>query len=814
MNDGGKPPAAEDGTRLAAARLRRRCDPAGLGFATTRELRPSPFARVQARARDALEFGVALRQPGYNIFAVGPPGVGKRTLVRQMLAEAATRAARADDWCYVFNFAEEGRRPMTLRLPAGRGAALKRDMDALIEELRAAIPAAFDGEDYRTRRQAIEDRAKALPRKASAEVEQEAHAQGVAILHLPTGIALAPLRDGEIVAPDAFAKLPEAERERARAAMAAVQDKLQAAMRRLPQWEAEFREHLRALNREVVRYAIGHLMTALAVRYDDLEAVAAHLREVEADLIRNAEHFLEVESAAQAEGGETPVGAPLQGGAFRRYQVNLVVDNARLDHAPVVDEDHPTLANLVGRIEYRAQFGAFATDFTLIKPGALHRANGGYLVLDARRVLAQPLAWEQLKRTLRAGRIRIESVGEAIGLAVPVSLEPEPVPLDVKVVLLGDREIHALLGAWDPDFGELFKVVAEFDDATERDAAGEAAYAALVAEVAARGGLRPFDASAVARIVDHGSRLASDAEKLSCGFAAVADLVRESDHAARVAGRTIATAGDVASAIRARERRAARLRERVREAIRRGSLMVEPEGRACGQVNGLVVLQLAGDGFGWPVRITARTRLGGGKLVDIEREVKLGGPMHSKGVLILEGFIAGRYGRDRPLALWASLVIEQSYGQVEGDSASLAELCALLSAISGIALRQDVAITGSVNQAGLVQPVGGVNEKVEGFFDVCTDLGRLGTQGAIVPRANVQNMMLREDVVEACAAGRFHVHAVGDVDEAMSLLAGLPAGARGADGRYPAGSVNAQVEEALEKLGAAARSFALDRAAP
>ena len=799
-------------TRVPPEALRRVCDPAALGFATTADLAPRPFAAVQPRASEALAFGVALRRPGYNIFAVGPPGVGKQTLVERHLAACAADAPRADDWCYVFDFADDGRRPMTLRLPAGRGVDLRRDMDALIEELRAAIPAAFEAEDYRSRRQALEDRAKALPQKASAEVEKEARASGVAILHLPTGIALAPMREGQVVGPDSFAKLPEAERAEARTAMAQIQEKLREAMRQLPQWEAEFREQLRALNREVVRYAIGHLMAALTARYAGLEQVLAHLRAVEADLIRNAERFLEIEGAIQEGGGDGAPGAALRGGAFRRYQVNVVVDNAALEHAPVVYEDHPTIANLLGRIEYRAHYGALATDFTLIKPGALHRANGGYLVLDARRLLIQPFAWEQLKRTLRAGRIRIETVGEAIGLALPVSLEPEPVPLDVKVVLLGERGVYELLAAYDPDMPELFKVTADFDDSTARDAQGEAAYASLVAEVAARDRLRPFDAGAVARIVDHGARLAADSAKLSCGFEAIADLVRESDHLAGQAGRGVAGAADVAAAIAAQERRTSRMRDRIREAIRRGSLMVDVGGARVGQINGLVVVQLGGSSFGWPTRITARVRLGSGKLVDIEREAKLGGPIHSKGVLILEGFLAGRFGRDAPLALWASLVFEQSYGHVEGDSASLAELCALLSAISGLPLGQNLAMTGSVNQLGVAQPIGGVNEKIEGFFDICADLGLDGTQGVIVPRSNLANLMLREDVVAAVRDGRFHVHAVDDVDGAMALLTGMPAGERGADGHFAPGSVNAAVEAALDHLGAAARSYAMDRA--
>jgi predicted ATP-dependent protease len=792
--------------RVPPDALRRRCDPATLGFTTTAELPAREQITIQARAREALEAGIGLRPPGYNIFAVGPLGVGKQTLVHHYLERSVATTAPADDWCYVFNFGDGGRRPRTLRLPPGRGAALRADMAHLIDELRVSIPAAFESEDYRRRRQMLEDRAKALPQQALGEVEKEARAKGIAIVRLPTGMALAPVRKGEIVDPEAFAALPAAEQEQLKADMAAVQEKLQAAMRRIPQWESEFRQQLRALHGEIVRYAIGHLMAALRKRFEDLAAVLAHLAEVEADLVDNAELFLQGD-----EGGDQAVdglGGRSRRAALHRYEINLVVDNGGAAHAPVVYEDHPTLANLVGRIEYRPQFGALVTDFTLIKAGALHRANGGFLILDARRVLGQPLAWEELKRTLRAGRVRIESLGEAIGLATPVSLEPEPIPLALKVVLLGDRLLHQLLSAYDPDFPELFKIAADFDDLLDRSDDGERAYADLVAGVARRDGLRGFAADAVARLIDHGARLAGDAHKLSSAFEAVADLAREADHLAGRRDAATVAAADVDAAIAARDRRGARVRDRILEAIHRGSLMIDVAGRRVGQVNGLVVAQLAGASFGWPTRITARVRLGAGKLVDIEREVELGGPIHSKGVLILGGFLGGRFARDKPLALSASLVFEQSYGGVEGDSASLGELCALLSAIADLPLRQGLAITGSVNQHGDAQPIGGVNEKIEGFFDVCAQAGLDGSQGVIVPRANLANLMLREDVVAAVAAGRFNVYAVASVDEAMSLLADMPAGTADGAGAYPAQSVNGRVAAALDALSAAAKRFA------
>jgi lon-related putative ATP-dependent protease len=507
------------------------------------------------------------------------------------------------------------------------------------------------------------------------------------------------------------------------------------------------------------------------------------------------------------------------GSVLKRYRVNVLVDHSASTGAPVVYEDHPTYQNLVGRVEHVSHLGALVTDFTLVQAGALHRANGGSLVLDARDVLLQPFAWEGLKRAIRSREVRIESLGQALSLISTVSLEPEPIPLDLKVALVGDRLLYYLLCEYDPDFLELFKVQADFEEEIDRSHETDMLYARLIGTLARKEGLRPLDRGAVARVIEQAARIAGDAEKVSTHMRSVSDLIREADHWAGNTGKDRLTADDVQRAIDGRIRRAGRLRERVQEQIRRGSILIDTEGVHAAQVNGLSVMQLGELAFGFPTRITARVRLGRGDVVDIEREVELGGPIHSKGVLILAGFLGGRFAADRPLTLHASLVFEQSYSGVEGDSASLAELCALLSALSGLPIRQGIAITGSVNQLGAVQPIGGVNEKIEGFFDVCAARGLSGEQGVVIPAENRKNLMLRRDVVAAVEAGRFHVHAVESADEAIELLTGREAGELGEAGEpgedgepgeggaYPPDSVNGLVEARLIALAERAREY-------
>jgi lon-related putative ATP-dependent protease len=488
--------------------------------------------------------------------------------------------------------------------------------------------------------------------------------------------------------------------------------------------------------------------------------------------------------------------------------VNLLVDHGANGGAPVVEEDHPMLQNLIGRVEYKSQFGSLVTDFTLIKPGALHMANGGYLLLDARRILMQPFAWEELKRVLRANEVQIRSVAEMVGMVSTVTLQPEPIPLNVKIVLSGDRQLYYLLAELDPDFREMFKVAADFDDEMDRGGDAEISYARLIASITRREKIRPLDRAAVARVIEHAARLAGDADKVTARIEVVADLLREADHLAGEAGSDTVSVGDIQQTIDLQIRRASRVRERIYEEIRRGTILIDTTGARIGQVNGLSVLQLGGFAFGQPSRISARIRLGKGEVVDIEREVELGGPIHSKGVMILAGFLGGRFGQDRPLALSASLVFEQSYGGVEGDSASMAELCTILSALAAAPIRQGIAITGSVNQNGEAQAIGGVNEKIEGFFDVCSTAGLSGDQGVVIPASNVKHLMLRQDVVEAAAAGRFRIHAVTTVDEAMAVLTGIEAGARDAAGKYPPGTLNQRVEAELTALADRAKSFA------
>jgi len=767
----------------------------------------------QARALEAVRFGVAMRRDGYNVFALGPPGVGKHRAVLRVLREAAAKEPVPSDWCYVFDFTEPNR-PRALPLPPGRGAQLRRDMQRLIEELRAAIPAAFEAEGYRTRRKLIEEQLKQRQEQAFAELERDAAERKAVLIRTPLGLAVAPSQEGEVLDPDAFKRLPEQEQERYREDMKRLQDAIQATLASLPVWEREQREKIRELDQEVTRFAVAHLLEEVRSNYRDLPAVLAQLEAVQQDLLEHAEELLPHGDADErlarllrpAGRRETP--------ALRRYEVNLLVDRSADKGAPVVYEDHPSHPNLIGRIEHQAELGTLVTDFHLIKAGALHRANGGYLVLDARRVLQQPLAWDELKRAIRSRTVRIESLGQALGLASTVTLDPEPIPLDVKVVLVGDRLVYYLLAELDPDFLELCKVSADFEDVILRDAAGERAYAQLLGAIAREEDLLPLDGSAVARATEHGARIAGDAERLSIHLESVGDLLREADHWARQAGRSSVSAAEVEQAILAQMRRADRVRERLHEEIARGTILIDTRGQAIGQVNGLSVFQIGRFAFGRPSRITARVRLGGGQLVDIEREVELGGPLHSKGVLILQGFLGGRYAAERPLSLSASLVFEQSYGGVEGDSASLAELIALLSALAEVPLKQSLALTGSVNQQGQVQAVGGVNEKIEGFFDVCREKGLTGEQGVLIPASNVKHLMLRADVVEAAAQGRFQVYPVESVDQALELLTGMPAGERDASGDFPEGSVNRKVESRLARFAEKARAFAKGVKAP
>ena len=791
--------------------LRRRCDPEGFAFATTAELVDVPGIIGQERAEEAVRFAIGIRRYGYNLFALGPSGMGKHGFVRTFLERRAAEQPPPPDRVYVHNF-EDARRPRVLALPPGQAPRLRDDMERLLEELRAAIPAVFEGEDYRARRKQLETRFSQASEEAFTQLEQRARDKGIAMVRTPQGIGFAPLREGEMLGPEEFQKLPEAEQEKLKAEMAQMQKQVEEAASALPTAARRHREDVRKLDRLVTARAASHLVDELRPRWAEVPAVLEYLAEVERDVVNKGDDFLpppeETNAVKALLGARSP-----EGRAFRRYEVNVLVTRGEKG-APVVYEDHPTPANLLGRIESVSELGNLVTDFTLIQAGSLHRANGGYLLVDARRLLAQPLAWDELKRSLRARLLRVDSLARALSLMATASLEPEPIPLDVKVVLVGDRRLYYLLSSLDPEFEELFKVAADFDEQIDRTAEGEACYARLLATFARRESLRPLDRGAVARAVEHASRKAGDSQKLLVHAESTADLLREADHLAGEAGDDTVGAGHVQAAIDAHVRRSSRIEERMREDIHRGTVLIDTGGAVAGQVNGLSVIQLGGYAFGRPSRITARVRLGNGSVVDIEKEVALGGALHSKGVLILSGFLGQRFASQKPLSLAASLVFEQSYSGVDGDSASCAELVALLSALGEVPVKQGRAITGSVNQHGQVQPIGGVNEKIEGFFDVCRESGLTGAEGVLIPAANVKHLMLRPDVVEAVGEGRFHVWAVESVDQALGLLTGVPAGERGPDGLFPEGSVNRRVDDRLTAFAEKARAFGRGAAAP
>jgi len=794
---------------LDADRLYRNCEPGNLEFETTDELEDGTEIVGQPRAARAIRFGMGIEGDGFNIFALGPGETDKAALVRHFLSERAAGEPVPEDLCYVNDF-EDPRKPRAVRLPAGVGCEWSSDMDGALEELRPTLRSAFESEEYQTRRQAVQEEVGDEQQEAFERVRQEARERDLTLLRTPMGFFFAPVKDGEVLSPDEIQELPDEEEERLKGAIQELQGELQRILRKMPGQQREARQRLQELNREVAAYALRDLLESLREKYSDHPPIRRHLDEVQEHVVHNVRDFLQ---EAGADGGAGGGGAPGAGGSMggpvsrvaeepllRRYRVNVVVDRREEEHAPIVYEDNPTYQNLVGRVEHVAQMGALVTDFNLVRSGALHRANGGYLVLDAHRVLRQPFAWEGLKRALQSGEIRIESPREAMGLVSTVSLDPEPVGLDVKVILLGERMLYYLLSEYDPDFGDLFKVQADFDDEMKRSPESEALYARLVAGLVRGEELRPFDRGAVARVVEQSARAVGDSGKLGVRSRGVLDLVREADFWAGEEGAEVVGRAHVQRAVDERIGRSDRVQERIREEIDRGTIFIDSEGEKTGQINGLSVLQLGDHAFGRPNRITARVRLGKGEVVDIEREVELSGPIHSKGVLILAGFLGARYASDRPLSLSASLVFEQSYGGIEGDSASSAELYALLSAIGEVPLRQSLAVTGSVNQHGEVQPIGGVNEKIEGFFEVCRARGLTGEQGVLIPAANVRHLMLREEVIEAVRAGEFAVYPVEHVDQGMELLTGRPMGERDGEGRFPEETVNGRVERRLEEL--------------
>ena len=775
--------------------LYRRCDPDALGCETTATVPPLDGTVGQDRALQSLEFGLAIAADGYNLFVAGPTGTGRTSTLRAIVQRIAAERPHPPDWCYVHNFREH-RQPSVLSLPAGRAQRLARDMDAFIEACRREIPGHFDSEAYNERREELIHAVQSQREQAFSAVEQEARKRGFTINATPMGVATVPLKDdGQPMSREDFAQLPEETRRDLQARGEELQSLVSQAMLQARRLEKEAQSPLRELDKAVALYAITPLLDELRQEYIDIPRAIEYLEQVQDDIVEHLDNF----RVTEQEAGPMAMFQPPTEQLFARYRVNVVVPQGEGAGAPVVIEENPTYYNLFGRVDYRSQFGAVSTDHMMIKAGAVHRANGGYLVLEAMDALTTPLLWETLKRTMRCREARIENLGEQYS-AIPVAtLNPEPIPLDVKVVLVGNPLIYHLLQRADEDFRKLFRVKADFSVDMERSDDCIGLYTRFISSRIQDEKLRPFDKTAVARVIEHGSRLVEHQGKLSTRFIDIADLLSEADFwAGKEAG--VVRSEHVEQAIEQKIYRSNLIEERVQEAIEEGTILIDTDTSVVGQVNGISVYDLGDYRFGRPSRITARVSLGRGQVVNIEREINMSGRIHSKGFAILNGYLHGRYAQDRPLALTASIGFEQTYDEVDGDSASAAELYALLSALAGLPLRQGIAVTGSVDQRGEVQAVGGLNEKIEGFFAVCKAQGLTGEQGVALPKTNVKHVMLRKEVVDAVREGTFHIWAVSNVDEGIALLTGTPAGEPDARGRYAAGTVNRLVMDNLARM--------------
>lgn len=786
-----------DDCRMPAGKLRWSCDLNDLGFETTAELPDLDDAIGQKRALRSIEFGLEMEATGFNLYISGETGTSRNSTIRSILKKRSKTEPKPRDWVYVNNF-KDSDSAVSLSLPAGLGRVLAADMKELISTFRNEIPKALESKEYEVRRAEILEKYQQVNNELFQGLEKETDAHGFTLQRTVSGLVIVPQKEGRNYTQEEYEALAANEREALEKTGKELTEKLNDVLRQVHDSEKATKEALQQADRDLGMSCLGHRLGPLKEKYAGLDKVLAYLESVQEDILLNLDDFKPQPPQPQIPGIRMPHQEP----TFERYEVNVLVDNADSEGAPVVFEPNPTYNNLFGRIEHVMQYGGVAvTDFTMIRSGALHRANGGYLVIDAREVLINPFVWDSLKRCIRTGEIRIEDVLEQYRFMTMVTLKPEPVQLQTKIILIGTPWIYYLLFYLDPDYRKFFKVKAEFDSRVCRTPEIMRDYALFVATHCRNENLLHFDKSGIARLLEYTARMVEDQHKFSAQFMEIADFIREASFWARKDGQTLVTGDDVLRAAAEKLNRVNRIEERLHEMYEEGVIMVDTDGAVAGQINGLSVIGLGDHTFGRPSRITARVYAGRAGMVNIEREVKLSGPIHDKGVLILTGYLGGTFAIDQPLSLSASICFEQSYDGIEGDSASAAELYALLSALSGIPLRQGIAVTGSVNQRGVIQPIGGVNFKIEGFYAVCKSQGLTGQQGVMIPRANERHLMLNDEVIAAVEAGNFHIWSVESIEQGIEILTGVAAGQRGTNRRYPKESIYHLVEERLAAIG-------------
>lgn len=776
--------------KVPVENLRYCCDETQFTFTSTEEVEPLEGIIGQRRAEEALSFGLLVNDHGYNIYVAGPHGTGKTTFVRSQVTKWAKHQPAPGDWCYVYNFANPAE-PKMLFLPPGWGKKLAADMEELVRDLKTEIPHVFNSEEFKKQQHQLLNEFQRENSEMALELERLARQAGLAIMQTPNGFSAIPVKEGKPLSQEEIANLSPEERQKLQERTQELQWRLMETLSQAKARSKVYRHRIEALKMEAASYAIEPYFHRLFIKYQALNEVVEYLADVMQNILANLDTFRDHEELGSTAGeGEDP---------FLKYQVNVLVDNCETCGAPVVVETNPNYHNLFGMIEYQEVKGMAVTDFMKIKAGALHRANGGYLILQAKDLLSHPLCWQALKRAIKNQEIRIENMGELVKLSPVRSLRPEPIALSVKVILIGSLEIYHLLYHYDEDFAKYFKILIDFDSDMPRTEEHVQLYASFISSYVRRKKLKHFAPSAVARVVEYGARLAGSQLKLSTRFNEVSEILHEASTWAEKEGAELVRGEHVQRAEQAKRFRGSRLESRVQEMMLNGKILVKTGGVAVGQVNGLAVYQVGYHSFGRPTVITARVFAGSDGIINIEREAELSGRIHDKGVLILSGYLGGQYARHKSLALSASLCFEQSYEGVDGDSASSAELYALLSALAEVPLKQSLAVTGSLNQRGEIQPVGGINEKIEGFFRLCRTRGLTGEQGVIIPQANVSDLMLDPEVVEAVAEKKFHIYAISHVDQGIELLTGMVAGKMLPDGTFTPGSFHALVDRQLAK---------------